>query len=70
MIFILPGQNSLRYQDLATLLIFTWVTTRNFSGKGRESFLEQKHFDKEFINNTWRKGPTAQSFRDFSPIYC
>ena len=48
--------------------------TRNFSGQGRGvgewgRFVELGHFDKGFVKNTRKRGPTGKHFGIFSPRY-
>ena len=42
--------------------------TRKFSGQGG-MFVEQRHFDEDFVKNTRKRGPTGKNFRVFSPRY-
>ena len=43
------------------------MQTENFQGRGGS--IELGHFDKHFVKNTRKKGPTGKHFGVFSPIY-
>ena len=39
------------------------------SGQGRGKVMKLRHFNKHFVKNTKKRGPTGKNFGDFSPRY-